>query len=109
MAVLGGVMSKIEFGENWRDRYDLYYGSGSKNPSHDFYRLNYFKITFISYFDKKMTIFKSKTQPRNVKTNPRGKPRYSQARINIPHKPKNMIFGFVYFKFLAYSGIPMTM
>ena len=26
MAVFGGVTSKIKFGENWRDRYGLYYG-----------------------------------------------------------------------------------
>ena len=31
-----GVMSKIEFGENWRDRYGLYYGFGSKQGIHDF-------------------------------------------------------------------------
>ena len=36
MAVFGGVMSKIEFGENWRDRYGLYYGFGSKQGIHDF-------------------------------------------------------------------------
>ena len=36
MAVFGGVMSKIEFGENWRDRYGLYYGFGSKQGKHDF-------------------------------------------------------------------------
>ncbi len=30
MAVFGGVMSKIEFGENWRDRYGLYYGTGAQ-------------------------------------------------------------------------------
>ena len=31
-----GVMSKIEFGENWRDRYGLYCGFGSKMGKHDF-------------------------------------------------------------------------
>ena len=36
MAVFGGVMSKIEFGENWRDRYGLYYGFGLKQGVHDF-------------------------------------------------------------------------
>ena len=36
MAVFGGVMSKIDFGENWRDRYGLYYGKGVKMGKHDF-------------------------------------------------------------------------
>ena len=36
MAVLGGVMSKIEFGENWRDRYGLYYGKQVNLGKHDF-------------------------------------------------------------------------
>ena len=30
--IFGGVMSKIEFGENWPYRYGLYYGFGSKKP-----------------------------------------------------------------------------
>ena len=36
MAVFGGAMSKIEFGENWRDRYGLYYGIGFNGGIHDF-------------------------------------------------------------------------
>ena len=36
MAVFGGVMSKIEFGENWRDRYGLYYGIQVNLGKHDF-------------------------------------------------------------------------
>ena len=36
MAVFGGVMSKIEFGENWRDRYGLYYGKLANLGKHDF-------------------------------------------------------------------------
>ena len=32
MAVFGGVMSKIEFGENSRDRYGLYYGRAQAEP-----------------------------------------------------------------------------
>ena len=30
MSIFGGVMSKIEFGQNWRYGYVLYYGFGSK-------------------------------------------------------------------------------
>ena len=36
MAVFGGVISKIEFGENWRDGYGLYYGIGFNGGIHDF-------------------------------------------------------------------------
>ncbi len=36
MTILGGVMSKIEFGENWRDRYGLYYGILVNLGKHDF-------------------------------------------------------------------------
>ena len=33
MAVFGGVMSKIEFGENWRDRYGIYYERARKRDA----------------------------------------------------------------------------
>ena len=36
MAIFGGVMSKIEFGQNLLYGYDLYYKFGSKKVIHDF-------------------------------------------------------------------------
>ena len=36
MAIFRGMMSKIEFGENWLYGYDLYYGFGSKMVVDDF-------------------------------------------------------------------------
>merc|ERR1711974_188605 len=36
MAIFGGVMSKIEFGENWLYGYDLYYKFGLFWVIHDF-------------------------------------------------------------------------
>ena len=71
MAVFGGVVSKIEFGENWRDRYGLYYGFGSKQGIHDFPQLFFIKIGHIgrfieiskkSFFEQKRCFFYRKSR-----------------------------------------------
>ena len=63
MAIFGGVMSKIEFGQNWLYGYDLYYKFGSKKVIHDFPLTFFIKIGHIGRFieiSKKNTFFPKK-------------------------------------------------
>ena len=53
MAIFGGVMSKIEFGQNWRYGYVLYYGLGSKMVIPTFPQHFFINIGRIGRFIKK--------------------------------------------------------
>ena len=70
MAIFGGVMSKIEFGQNWRYGYVLYYGFGSKQvipnfPQHFFINIGrigrFIQKSKKSFFQKNRDFFGRKS------------------------------------------------